>query len=109
MRVEAALDEFRGVQLHAQTAVRLASVCRDGLRVVIEIAAPVRPADIMQDNDWKGVMCTPGALLEFRELVEDRVPVVVPVNEDEVRCVDERQRLETLGEMEHEPVAMDLA
>ena len=74
---------------------------RNPTGLVIEVAAAVWPAHVMKEDEGKAAT-TLGGLPEDLELVEDRVPVVVAVDEHDVGRFDRSEGIEADGTMEHE-------
>ena len=91
-RIQSALRQHvlrsRANALHL---VRLAELLGDALGHVIEIAAAVRPADIVHDEHRQGRAAPARGLAQHPELVVHGEPVVITVDE---RDVDRRERRE---------------
>ena len=64
--------------------VRLAELLGDALRRVVQVAPAVRPTHVVHDEDRERRARIPGGRGEHLELVVDRVPVVVAVDERDV-------------------------
>jgi hypothetical protein len=60
--------------------------------VEVVVAAPVRPADVVEEEEWQ--VGTVGASGDRPQLLGDRVVVVVAVDDHGVRERDPRQRLQ---------------
>ena len=93
--VEPALgDELGHPGAQAALAVGLAVLGRDVGGVVVEVAAPVGPQHVVEDGDREGRTAPPGAVGQELQLVVDRVPVVVAVDEGGVHGLERGQHLE---------------
>ena len=95
VRIEAAGGEELGlVQVHPLLQERLPKFRGDCGGVVVEIPATVRPTDVVQEDEGKGVPVLPRGSGDELQLVGDGVPVVVAIDEDRVRGADLRQGVE---------------
>jgi len=65
----------------APAGVRVAVGRWNAVVGVVEVPAPVRPADVVKQEDGKAVGVVAGQLRDEHELVEDRVPIVVAVDQ----------------------------
>ncbi len=84
-RVEAAgVEQLLRSGLHACAPVGLSELVRDLIGLVVQVAAAVRPSDVVHDQDRKDRAGRSGDLGEHLELVVDRVPVVVAVDQRDV-------------------------
>ena len=102
--IQAAVRAQSGIARRQPLArIRLAELLGDAVRRVVEVAAAVGPADVVEDEDrhWRAGLAGGGR--EHLELVVDRVPVVVAVDQ---RRVHRRQlREHVVGDVAVEVVA----
>ena len=81
----AARQQLLAIGSHAPPCVGLAELGGDLGRVVVQVAAAVRPADVVQDQQRESARSSRRrGVAEQPELVVDRVPVVVAVDERDV-------------------------
>ena len=80
----APLQQRRAARGHAPGVPGLLLVLGDVARVVVEVAASVGPADVVQDHERKVAVGPPRRVAQQRALVVDGVPVVVAVDQCEV-------------------------
>jgi hypothetical protein len=78
---------------------------RDVLRVVIEIAATVRPMDIVEQDEWKVAGMAARDAVDELELMVDRIPIVVSINKHRISRAHGLEDVETSSLMEYEPSA----
>ena len=88
---------------HPRRAVGLAELLRDPLRGVVEVPPPVGPADVVEDQHGSGARRPARRLGQEAQLVVDRVPVVVAVDEDDVGRRQAGQHVEARAEVEVVP------
>ena len=88
---------------HPLLHVRLTVLLGDPLRRVVQVAPAVRPADVVQDHDRQRRALLAGHVGEELQLVADRVPVVVAVDQRRVHDRELPQHVEAGGAVEHVP------
>jgi hypothetical protein len=84
----------------------VAKFLRDRVRLVVEVAPPVGPAHVVHEGERERAAFARRQLAEELELVIDRVPVVVPVEERRVDSLDAGERVEAPALMEDEAARM---
>ena len=100
-----AAQQLGAAALHALLLVRLAELGRDLRGLVVEVATPVGPADVVQDEQRQRLTRRPGGLAQHAELVVDGVPVVVAVDEGDVECAAPIEHVQAQVPVEHVPTA----
>jgi len=109
VRVESALlGESHKTGAQALLLVGLAMFRRYGRRIVVEVAPPVGPADVVQHHEGERNREVFAPLLDGLQFVEDRVPVVVAIYQDKIKPVDPRQSVEAEVFVEDEAFAVVL-
>ena len=94
VRVKAAGQEAGVIGGEAAPGHRLA-VCRGhGVRIIIEIAMPIRPGDVVADRHGRRRRHGPVRAVERLDLVKDGIPIMVAVDQHEVRRQQIRQNVE---------------
>ena len=93
--VETAAGEHqtRLVHLHAPLGVLLPELLGDPLRCVVQVPPTVRPAHVVHDQQRQWRAGIPSRRREHLQLVVDRVPVVVTVDERRIHGGEVRQHV----------------
>ena len=97
----AARAERRDTVLHAGLAVGLAVLVGDPARLVVQVASAVGPPHVVEHQHRERGGGVPGRLGEQLELAVDRVPVVVAVDEHDVRRFQGGQHVVADAVVEH--------
>ena len=98
--------QLRASRLHAPPCVWLAVGLGDPLWVVVEVAPAIGPADVVQQHHRGLPAVLRRPLLERAQLVDDRVPVVVAVNQRQIHVRDLLQHVEALAAVKVQPLAV---
>jgi hypothetical protein len=99
--VHAAAAEAGPAREHALLRVGLAELLRDRLRRVVEVTPPVGPTDVVQEAERERRARLARGPPQRLELVEDRVPVVIAVDQRGVERPDRVEHLEAQRAVEH--------
>src|SRR3989344_1175660 len=106
MSIHSSFDcECTLLRRNAHTTIGMTEGRGNVFRIVVEIPSPVRPSCIVEE-DWGKMFLFSGFLFDQEKFVEDGVPVVVSVDEDEIIRRDLIECIEAEFFMEYKCISM---